>query len=223
MTPRQEDRHLRTLTFEAFYDMWFSRGVGWAMRACFLCRQDAEEVASDAMVPVYAGWGVIENPGAYYRVIVHRRAVDKLREVMPQKKAETSVPDSEICGEEPLPREVRDAFTSLMTPESVYEQVEQSRLVLDALDQLSPHLRTSLVMAAEGYTAKERADFKEGKENTERTHLKRARERFSRLLLARGVPHQRGAGEPEATGEPGETGELESNESRAPEEEGEEK
>ncbi|MEU8546199.1 RNA polymerase sigma factor [Streptomyces roseoverticillatus] len=209
MTPPQENRHLRTLTFEAFHDRWFARGVGFAMKACYLSRQDAEEVASDAMVPVHAGWGVIENPAAYYRVVLHRRAMDKLRTVVQRETAETPVPYTDLAGDVPLPHEVRAAFSTLNSPEAIHDQVEQNRRVLDALYQLPLHLRTSLVMAAEGYTAKERAEFKSIKESTERSHLKRARDQFQKSLLAHGLPHHTKTEEPDdhGSGELAEEGE----------------
>ncbi|MGW2612288.1 RNA polymerase sigma factor [Streptomyces mirabilis] len=197
MTPPQEDRHLAALTFEAFYDEWFPRGVGYAMRVHFLNRHDAEDAVVDAMANVQAAWGGIDNPAGYFRVILHRRSIDTLRTVIRREQHETSVPDAELAGEETLPADLRAAFVTLHDPESMYVRSEQSSQILAALSQLPLSQRISLVLEAEGYSAQERAKVKDVSESTERSHLNRARTRIRRLLLDQGLPRQKPSGEPE--------------------------
>ncbi|MFJ4519008.1 RNA polymerase sigma factor [Streptomyces sp. NPDC088770] len=188
MTPFQEDRRRADVTFEGFHDQWYRRGVGYAMRAFCLNVHDAEEAVSDAMAAVHASWGGINQPAAYFRVVLQRRAVDILRKLIRRETHESQVSDAELTGDDALAEEVREALATVITPETLYLQGEQNRLILNVLDELPLHFRVSLVLAAEGYSTKERAAIKDVAEGTERSHLTRARTHFERLLLKHGLP-----------------------------------
>lgn len=188
MTPPQEDRRRANVTFEGFHDQWYRRGVGYAMRSFCLNVHDAEEAVSDAMSAVYASWGSIDQPTAYFKVVLQRRSVDILRKVIRREAHESQVSDAELTGDDALADEVRQALATVINPEMLYLQGEQNRLVLNVLDELPLHFRVSLVLAAEGYSTKERAEIKGVPEGTERSHLTRARANFERLLLKHGLP-----------------------------------
>ncbi|MCQ9132407.1 sigma-70 family RNA polymerase sigma factor [Streptomyces hilarionis] len=184
--PPQEDQHRAVLAFNGFYRTWYSRGVGYAMRAYRMQQADAEEASSDAMASVYAMWGATDNPAAMFRTILRRRIIDHLRVDIQRRSREAQTLDDE-AGEESLPRDVRDAVAFLHNPETMYTEADQHKRILGIINSMPMALRTSLVLAAEGYTTSERAEIKGVSEGTERSHLHRARMRFQELLLT-GLP-----------------------------------
>ncbi|MEW2289660.1 sigma factor-like helix-turn-helix DNA-binding protein [Streptomyces sp. NPDC047841] len=189
--PHQEDRHAAALTFEDFYDFWFLRGVSYVRRTFpLLNRHDAEDVTEDALSHVHASWGNTTIPQALFFTILRRRAIDALRRIGPRMDVESLTADPELAGEEALSEQTRRAFADLMTPEAFYIQREGVQLILSALNELPFAHRTSLVLAAEGFTAQERAEIKGVSAATERSHLHRGRLRFEEALLARGLPPQ---------------------------------
>ncbi|MFJ3339147.1 RNA polymerase sigma factor [Streptomyces sp. NPDC086766] len=208
--PPQEDRHAAALTFEDFYDYWFPRGVFY-VRGLFpvLSRQDAEEATLDALSHVHASWGNTTIPQAMFFTILRRRALDAFRRIRRRLDMETLTADPEIAGEEALSEQTRRAFAEMLTPEALYIQREGTQLVLAALNDLPLPLRMSLTLAAEGYDTQERAEIKGVGPGTERSHLHRARIRFERALLARGLPPKQAGSqtEPENPDELAEEGE----------------
>ncbi|MBB4890906.1 RNA polymerase sigma factor [Streptomyces netropsis] len=182
-------------SFTRFYDEWFPRGVGFAMRLG-LDREDAKEAASDAMRAVYAAWGSLETPEAFYQHVVRRRVIDTLRDVIPRERAEVSVSDTDADDDEALPREVIAVFTSHVTPEGLYLEAEGAERILAILAQLPEHYRLSLVLAAQGYDTTERAEIKTVSAEVERTHLKRARRRCIDLLISHGIRPRRTTDKP---------------------------
>ncbi|WP_406154572.1 RNA polymerase sigma factor [Streptomyces canus] len=192
MTPQERSGSLtRQNSFMRFYNEWFPRGVGFAMRGLNLNREDALEVASDAMKAVYAAWGGLETPEAFYKHVVRMRGIDKLRGVRRRERVEVALSEMELNDDEAVPREVVAALGSHVTPESIYLQTEGTELILAILAKLPTHYRLSLVLAAQGYDTTERAEIKEVSADLERTHLMRARQRCVELLIAHGVRPRR--------------------------------
>lgn len=182
-------------SFTRFYDEWFPRGVGFAMRLGRLDREDAMEAASDGMKAVYAAWGNLETPEAYYKHVVRQRVIDKLRDVIPRERAEVSVSDTDP-DDEAVPREIIAAFTSHVTPEGLYLEAEGAERILAILAQLPEHYRISLILAAQGYDTNERAEIKAVSPEAERTHLKRARRRCIDLLISHCIRPRRTTDKP---------------------------
>ncbi|WP_331739785.1 hypothetical protein OG613_44515 (plasmid) [Streptomyces sp. NBC_00015] len=181
----QEDRSLTgTDSFTRFYNEWYARGVGFAERlgGDILTREDAMEVALDAMKVVNAAWGNIATPEAYFQSVVRLRTIDRFRANLRRSGREVPIPATPVEGSEGISREVLAALTSMMTPERSFQEREDA-VALDAVLRLMPdHYRISLSLAAEGYSAEERATIKDIPVTTERSHLRRAREMCIRLI-----------------------------------------
>lgn len=185
MVMGQEDRSLTgTDSFTRFYSEWFARGVGFAERTFGLNREDAKEVASNAMEVVNAAWGNIERPEAFFQTVVRRRAIDMLRKTIRRERAEVPLVDPDLDDGEETSRELIVALTSALTPESSYLEREDAAAIHAALAMLPTPYRISLGLAAEGYSAEERALIKDVPVSTERSPLRRAREMCIRLLAS---------------------------------------
>ncbi|MEU2556743.1 hypothetical protein ABZ589_34560 [Streptomyces sp. NPDC013313] len=161
------------------------------MRGLRLDQEDAQEVASDAMKVVYAAWGSLETPEAFYQHVVRQRGIDKLRGVIRRERVEVSVSDTAPDDDEAVPHEIIAAFASHVTPEVLYLEGEGAELIHAILAQLPEHYRLSLVLAAQGYDTTERAEIKAVSAEAERTHLKRARRRCIDLLISHGIRPRR--------------------------------
>ncbi|WHM41152.1 sigma-70 family RNA polymerase sigma factor [Streptomyces sp. BPTC-684] len=181
MTGHSDVPLTHTSSFNRFYTHWFPRGIGFAVKAFNLSQQDAEEAASDAMTATYAAWGAIDNPEAYFQHVLQKRAIEKYRSK--RRRESRELPTSEdqlVSATAELPADLAAAFTA--SPEHAYEQNETRARINSVLAMLAPHERISLALETQGFTAKERAEIKGIPEDTERTHLYRARLRCMELI-----------------------------------------
>ncbi|MFJ3641346.1 RNA polymerase sigma factor [Streptomyces sp. NPDC090108] len=178
-----EDRSQTADSFTRFNDEWFSRGAGLAMRLYGLSLEDAKEVSADAMTAVYAAWGDMVSPQAYFQHVVNLRAIDRLR-ANQRRVQETPLPHASDGDDAVIPEQVRKALVVNTTPEDAWTDSEDVTAIRRVLASLPEHYRLSLILMAEGYSASERAAVKKVPESTERTHTSRARTKFSHLLAA---------------------------------------